>query len=185
MKDLPSFLRLDLETLKIDRIYDYLWFARDLSIHARSLHQYAVLRRQLVTTEIPSEHLISGYSVIFIKPLPSYLSSHELWAAHLSDPALHSAACGFLLSYTWLISYRSDFDIAKEYRILPENLTWNAWKSFATSFIDHHDASRGQLTSKRYNYGELRMSRVNYIYKLIPSLWFNGKPFKGLMPTSM
>ncbi|KAJ2997900.1 hypothetical protein NUW58_g477 [Xylaria curta] len=185
MKDLPSFLRLDLETLLIDRIYDYLWFARGRSAHARSLHQYPLLRRQIVITEIPSHHLISDYSVIFIKPLPSYLLLHEFWADHLSDPALHSAACGFLLSYTWLISYRSDFDIAKECRLLPENLTWNAWKSFAASFIDHLDASGSQLLSKRYNYGELRMSRVNYIYKFIPSLWFDGKPFRGFMPTSM
>ncbi|KAI0455757.1 hypothetical protein F5B21DRAFT_470539 [Xylaria acuta] len=191
MRDLPSFLPLDLETLMIDRIYGYLWFARDRSLHARPLHQYAVLRRQIVLTEIPSEHLISDYSVIFIKPLPSYLLLHEFWADHLSHPALHSAACGFLLSYTWLITYRSDFDIAKENRLLPESLTWNAWKSFATSFIDHLEASETQLFSKRYHYGELRMSRVNYIYKLIPSLWFDGeplfdgKPFRGFMPTSM
>ncbi|KAI0445803.1 hypothetical protein F4803DRAFT_108112 [Xylaria telfairii] len=191
VKDLSSFLRLDLETVMIDRIYDYLWFARDRSLHARPLHQYAVLRRQIVLTEIPSEHLISDYSVVFIKPLPSYLLLHEFWAVHLSHPALHSAACGLLLSYTWLITYRSDFDIAKDNRLLPENLTWDAWKSVATSFVDHLDASQTQLFSKRYHYGELRMGRVNYIYKLVPSLWFDGKPlfdgkpFRGFMPTSM
>ncbi|KAI0972062.1 hypothetical protein F4678DRAFT_431021 [Xylaria arbuscula] len=181
-EDMSSFLRLDLETSMIDRIYEYLWFARGGSPHARSLHRYGVSRRQIVITEIPSEHLVTDYSVIFIKPLPSYLLLHEFWADHLSHPALHSPACGFLFSYTWLIQYRSDFDIAKEYRLLPETVTWNAWKCFATSFLD---ASNTHTISKRYRYGELRMGRLNYLYKLIPSLWLDGNPFRGFMPTSM
>ncbi|KAI8648635.1 hypothetical protein NCS57_01475100 [Fusarium keratoplasticum] len=126
------------------------------------------------------------YSVIFVKPLPGYLLSYEFWERHLSsDKALHSAACGLLLSYTWLVAYRTDFDIAKEYSLLPESLTWNAWTSFVTSFLDHLEVSETQLISQRYLYGELRMSRINYIYKLIPSLWFRDNPMRGFMPTSM
>lgn len=29
------------------------------------------------------------------------------------------------------------------------------------------------------------MSRLNYIYKLIPALWLDDKPMSGFMPTSM
>lgn len=29
------------------------------------------------------------------------------------------------------------------------------------------------------------MSRINYIYKLLPSLWFTPNPMRGLVPTSM
>lgn len=185
-RDLTLFLRSELEPWRIDRIYDYLWFARDRLMQARSLHRHAVSRRQIVITESPSEHLISDYSVIFVKPLPGYLLSYEFWERHLSsDKALHSAACGLLLSYTWLVAYRTDFDIAKEYSLLPESLTWNAWTSFVTSFLDHLEVSETQLISQRYLYGELRMSRINYIYKLIPSLWFRDNPMRGFMPTSM
>ncbi|KAH7184657.1 uncharacterized protein B0J16DRAFT_398029 [Fusarium flagelliforme] len=185
-RNLPLFLQSDLEPWKIDQIYNYLWFARGPILRARSLHRYSITRRQVVITESPSEHLISDYSVIFIKPLPEYLLSYEFWDQHLSgDKALHSAACGFLLSYTWLVAYRTDFNIARECSLLPESLTWNAWTLFTNSFLDHLEDSETQLISQRYLYGELRMSRINYIYKLIPSLWFGDKPTRGFMPTSM
>ncbi|KAK5659172.1 hypothetical protein OQA88_1262 [Cercophora sp. LCS_1] len=186
VRDLPSFLRSQLEPWKIDRIYDYLWFARDRSLQAKSLHRHTVARRHIVLTESPSEHLISDYSVIFIKPLPEYLLCHDFWERHLSrDPVLHSNACGLFLSYTWLVAYKTDFDIAKESRLIPEGLTWHAWTALATDFLDYVDASGTQLVSKRYLYGELRMSRINYVYKLIPSLWFTHNPMRGFMPTSM
>lgn len=155
-------------------------------MQARSLHRNAVSRRQIVITESPSEHLISDYSVIFIKPLPEYLLSHEFWKLHLAcDKRLHSAACGLLLSYTWLIAYQTDFTIAQDCHLLPIGMTWKFWTRFASDFLDHLKASENQLISDRYLYGELRMSRVNYIYKLIPSLWFNDNPMRGFMPTSM
>ena len=185
-RDLPFFLQSELEPWRIDRIYDYLWFARGRLLQARSLHRHALARRQIVITESPSEHLISDYSVLFAKPLPEYLLSYEFWERHLShDATLHSNACGFLLSYTWLVAYRTDFDIARECRLIPEGLTWNAWTALATDFLDHLDASEACLISKRYLYGELRMSRVNYIYKFIPSLWIGDNPMRGFMPTSM
>ncbi|KAL5344599.1 hypothetical protein ACLOAV_010291 [Pseudogymnoascus australis] len=185
-RDLAFFLRSELEPWRIDRIYDYLWFARDRILQARALHRHEVSRRQIVITESPSEHLISDYSVIFVKPLPGYLLSYEFWDRYLSsDPALHSVACGLLLSYTWLVAYRTDFDLAKERNLVPKDLDWNAWTTLATSFLDHLEASDTQLISKRYLYGELLMSRINYIYKLIPSLWFKDNPMRGFMPTSM
>ncbi|RGP81418.1 hypothetical protein FLONG3_563 [Fusarium longipes] len=185
-RNLNLFLLTDLETWKIDRIYSHLWFAGGRLLRARSLHRYSVSRRQVVITENPSEHLVSDYSVIFIKPLPEYLLSHEFWDHHLSDDkSLHSAACGLLLSYTWLIAYKTDFNMARDLSLLPEGLTWDAWTRFANSFLDHLEASDTQLISQRYLYGELRMSRLNYIYKIIPALWSNDKPLRGFMPTSM
>lgn len=185
-RELPLFLQSQLEPWKIDRIYDYLWFARDRILRARSLHRHLVARQQIVLTESPSEHLVSDYSVIFVKPLPEYLLSYDFWELHLSrDPVLHSNACGLLLSYTWLVAYKTDFDIARETHLLPEGLTWNAWTALAADFLDYLDASETQLVSRRYLYGELRMSRVNYIYKLLPSLWFTHNPMRGFMPTSM
>lgn len=185
-RDLPLFLQSQLEPWKIDRVYDYLWFVRHRVLQASSLHRHNVARRHIVLTESPSEHLVSDYSVIFIKPLPEYLLSYDFWEQHLCrDPLLHSNACGLLLSYTWLVAYKTDFDIAKESRLVPEELTWNSWTALATAFLDHLDATETQLVSRRYLYGELRMSRINYIYKLMPSLWFTHNPMRGFMPTSM
>jgi len=187
-RDLRLFLQSQLEPWRINRIDKYLWFARDRLLQARSLHRHAVARRQVVLTENPSEHLISDYSVVFVKPLPEYLLSFDFWEHHLCcDHALYSDACGLLLSYTWLVAYKIDFDMAREMRLLPEGLTWRAWTSLVAAFLDHLDASQGRsLIGKRYRYGELRMSRVNYIYKFVPSLWLSAdNPMRGFMPTSM
>jgi len=188
-RNLRMFLRSQLEPWRINLIDEYLWFARDRLLQGRSLHRHAVARRQIVLTESPSEHLISDYSVVFIKPLPGYLLSHDFWERHLCcDASLYADACGLLLSYTWLVAFKIDFDMAREMRLLPEGLTWRAWTSLATAFLDHLDASQdqGSLVSKRYRYGELRMRRVNYIYKLVPSLWLSkDNPMRGFMPTSM
>lgn len=185
-RDIPGYLRSELLAWKIELIYEHLWFAGRRHVPARSLHRHRLARRQIVITESPSEHLIQGYAVVFVKPFPSYLLCHDFWETHLAcDTALHSAACGFVLSYTWLVTYPSDFDIAKELRLLPEHLTWNTWTLFASEFLDHLEASPTPLISSRYIYGELRMSRVNYLYKFLPSVWDKENPARGFMPTSM
>jgi hypothetical protein len=190
-RDLRLYLQSQLEPWRINCIDKYLWFARDRLPQARSLHRHALRRRQIVLTESPSEHLISDYSVIFVKPLPEYLLSHGFWESHLcGDPALHADARGLLLSYTWLVAHRTDFDMAVELRLLPAALTWRAWTSLVAGFLDRlHalDASQQpRLIGRRYRCGELRMSRVNYIYKFVPSLWLSpDNPLRGFMPTSM
>ncbi|KAK0743073.1 hypothetical protein B0T18DRAFT_414354 [Schizothecium vesticola] len=190
-RDLRLYLQSQLEPWRINRIDKYLWFARDRLPQARSLHRHVVRRRQIVLTESPSEHLISDYSVVFIKPLPEYLLSYDFWERHLCrDTALYADARGLLLSYTWLVAYKTDFDMAIEMRLLPAAVTWPAWISLVAGFLDrlHHlDASQQpRLIGKRYRFGELRMSRVNYIYKFIPSLWLSSdNPLRGFMPTSM
>ncbi|KAK3344536.1 hypothetical protein B0T25DRAFT_557273 [Lasiosphaeria hispida] len=185
-RELPLFLQSQLEPQKIDRVYGYLWFARDRVLQARPLHRHSVARRYIVLTESPSEHLVSDYSVIFVKPLPEYILSYEFWQNHLSrDPVLHSNACGLLLSYTWLVAYKTDFEIAKEARLLPEGLTWNSWTAIASDLLDYLDASETRLVGRRYLFGELRMSRLNYIYEFLPSLWLTHMPMRGFMPTSM
>ncbi|KAK3393882.1 hypothetical protein B0H63DRAFT_459434 [Podospora didyma] len=189
-RDVAGYLRAELLAWKIDSITPHLWFAGARHLPARSLHRHRLARREIIITESPSEHLISDYTVVFVKPLPGYLLCYEFWETYLAhDTALHAAACGLVLSYTWLVSYASDFDIAKELRLLPEELSWNDWTSFAGTFLDHVERSSHSPTplvvSHRYTYGELRMSRVNYLYKFLPSVWDRANPARGFMPTSM
>ncbi|KAK0703041.1 hypothetical protein B0T26DRAFT_658813 [Lasiosphaeria miniovina] len=184
-RDLAGYLRSELLPWKLDLISSHLWFAGPRHVPARSLHRHRLARREIVITESPSEHLISDYTVVFVKPLPSYLLCYDFWATHLAaDASLYAAACGLLLSYTWLIAYPTDFDIAKELRLLPADLAWSAWTSFVSGFLDHLEAL-GSASAYRYTYGELRMSRVNYLYKFVPSVWDRDNPARGFMPTSM
>jgi hypothetical protein len=185
-RDFPFFLATELETRSIDQVATLLWFIRR-SWRANPLHRQRISRREIVITENPSEHLVSDYSVIFVKPLPGYLLSHDFWTQHLSqNRALHAAACGMVLSYTWLVAFQSDFEIARELRLLPGDLTWRAWTAFVASFLDHIEAAAPRrIVSNRYLYGELHMGRLNYIFKLKPSLWRSDNILRGFMPTSM
>ncbi len=184
-REVPFFLRTQLETWRIDLISDYLWYIQ-VRRPVLPLHRQVVSRRTIVATESPSEHLVSDYSVLFVKPLPAYLLSHQFWERHLShDKSLHSAACGLLLSYTWIVVYQSDFDIAKQLHLLPSDLSWRSWTALAANFLDSVEASPTRLFSDRYSSGELQMSRLNYLFKIKPALWSKDNPLRGFMPTSM
>ena len=152
---LNEFVQLDLFTPRLDKIYRYLWLAGEPA-PARPLHRQRLLRREIVLTESPDEHLVEDRAVIFVKPLPEYLLSFEFWTTHLSaDRDLHQSACGLLLSYVWIVTYRSDVSIAEETHLLPKSLDWAAWKDFVEDFLEHVGTSTPLHVSKRYNYGEL------------------------------
>ncbi|KAK4160633.1 hypothetical protein QBC43DRAFT_325300 [Cladorrhinum sp. PSN259] len=184
-RDINCYLASELQTWKLDKISKHFWYAGLKNMPARPLHRHRLSRREIVITESPSEHLLSDYSVVFVKPLPRYLLCHEFWEAYLSTQvALHAAACGMLLSYTWLVAYPSDFEIAKECRLLPDDMIWTRWTSLVAAFLDSLEAGRA-VVSGRYTYGEMRLSRVNDIYKFLPSLWERDNPARGYMPTSI
>ena len=166
---LDEFIKFDLSTPRLDKIYQYLWLASK-SIPAQPLHRQRVLRREIVPTENPDEHLVEHIAMIFIKPLPQYLLSFDFWDKHLgTDTDLRKSACGLLLSYVWIVAYSSDLRIAKETHLLPKSLSWRAWKDFVQDFLEHLGPNTAIHTSKRYHYGELWLGDLNKIYKLSPT----------------
>jgi hypothetical protein len=150
---------------------------------ARSLHRQIMMERQVVATEQVDLHLLWTERYIYLKPLPAYLLSYDFWLDNLcSDHELHASACGFLLSYVWLINREVDFTMATMVGgagpfcppLLPNGLTWASWTAFVKDFIhgiDLDDPERPGF-NKRYQYGELRMNRLNMIYRLAPTLGF-------------
>jgi len=118
---------------KLDKIYKHLWLA-GLPRPARSLHRQKLLQRKILITENPDEHLVWHESRIFVKLNPELLLSYECWTKDLCvDDDLHESACGLLLLYTWLVCHKSDFHIAKELGLLPEEVEWSGWISFVES----------------------------------------------------
>jgi hypothetical protein len=106
---------------------------------------------------------------ISIKPLPDYLFEYDYWNKNLcSDLELHKSACGLLLSYAWLVRHKSDLDIAKERGLLSKNVEWIHWVQFLDCFLDNVDLSTLSQVNQRYKYGELRLSRLNTIYRVMP-----------------
>ena len=76
---------------------------------------------------------------------------------------LRLCALGFLFSYAALIAHESDFHIAKEKHLFPEQVTWSAWVALVKQLDTMNIYDK---IDERFKYGELRLSRLNNIYRL-------------------
>lgn len=146
---------------------------------ARPLHKQIMLGRQIVITEQADLHLLWTRASILIKPLQIFLLDHQFWFEHICpNQALHASACGFILSYAWLVCHQSDFKIAMDCGLLPSQLLWSQWTEFIDDFlsnVDHVDHETFGQVNKRYRYGELRLGKLNYLYRFYPA--FRGRFF--------
>lgn len=131
-------------------------------------------------------HLVWGGGRLFLKPIPRFLLDPRLWRDHLqckenkcpetasrgeAEKTIFCENCrwwrcalGYLLSYACLIANESDFRIAKEHHLIPHNTEWQSWKTFVRDLLsDEHIHSH---INPRFIYGELRLSRLNKIYRV-------------------
>ena len=104
---------------------------------------------------------------IFIKPLPEWLLDHEFFQNHVRTSPTFPAAMGFLHSYILLVSYEIDFIQAKELYLLPSELDWKGWLDIVQDLMPNF-LNNELAVAPRYHYGELRLSRINWVYKLDP-----------------
>ncbi|GKT81419.1 ankyrin domain protein [Colletotrichum tofieldiae] len=168
---------------RLSDIHNWLWIVGRPS-PPRPLHQHRLLSREIVITEKLELHLVWTTNRIFIKPLPRFLLEPHFWmrflCCHLvsdnADPCScggrQKRALGFLFSYAALITYESDFYLAKEMYLLPKEVEWLAWRVFVQELLD---SSPYQRIDPRFHYGELRLSRLNKIY------FFWKTPLSGYM----
>jgi hypothetical protein len=226
---LRAYLRAELSVRRLNDVHGWLWMV-GLPIPPRALHVQRLKGREIVVCERTDLHLVWQPRRIFVKPLPRYLLVPEFWRQHLgagshvacpdaggssvakgersAAPAadvekleLYRCALGFLLSYAALVAHESDFRIAKELGLVPEEVTWVQWVGLvidilrgqskhrqrhscperegaiaATGATDPRCCPRSvwpkdqlaplsSLVNKRYLYGELRLSRLNLIYR--------------------
>ncbi|KAI9150450.1 Communesin biosynthesis cluster-specific transcription factor cnsN [Paramyrothecium foliicola] len=177
----PSFLEKELSVKRINDIHDWLWLC-GRPMPPRPLHHQRLLSREISITEDIGLHLVWWRNRIYIKPLPPYILDPDFWKAHITDGArlseteasstsLDAAARGFLFSYTALIAYESDFRVAMECGLLPSSLTWRGWKILTAEFLASHSYDR---VNPRYWYGELRLSRLNKLYRIVKGSVFRG-----------
>ncbi|KAI5925870.1 hypothetical protein F4810DRAFT_656497 [Camillea tinctor] len=177
-------LEKELLVERLDKAKDWLWLS-GRPVPPRALHHQVLLRRSIVVTEQPELHLVWTHYRIFIKPLPLFLLDKNFWKEHLCIPPsksetqlasesssaddltrateLAKAARGLLYSYTALIAHPSDFEVARSHGLIPEGLKWPEWKSLAQQVVRNHSYAN---ISPRYRYRELRLSRLNKIYRL-------------------
>ena len=175
-QNVRDFLSLELDVSRLNQIHKHLWLA-GLPTGARALHRQKLMDREIVVTEQADLHLVWYRDRIFIKPLPTFLLRSSMWTEHLCQcPELYADACGFLLSYAWLVCHRSDFRIALELGLVPLEVKWEHWTAFMADVLSHIDPSAVEGVSARYEYGELRLSRLNWIHRF-SSRWSNVRKF--------
>ena len=120
--------------------------------------------RIIKVTERANLHLVTHSGRIHLKPLPDYLLSNYVWTSHIKCNLLtYEAAYTLLWSYTKiLVLLRSDFQIAQSHGLLNQNFTWSDWASMARK-VNQFEAA----LNIRWIYGEFRLKRLNWIYRLL------------------
>jgi hypothetical protein len=184
--DFGAFLDTELNVHRLNEVHKWLWLV-GLPSAPRPLHHQMVKKREIVVTEQLDLHLvwsISSSANIFLKPLPRFLLCPRFWAAQICPrPYLYETAMGFLLSYVALIEREIDYKMAILHGLIPEEVTWAGWLALVEEVlgaspqtklhaIDAPATSSVELLegraciNKRFQYGELRLGRLNWIYRL-------------------
>jgi hypothetical protein len=174
--EVEAYFRTELETPLLDEMYDSLWLvAKKSGSHVDSLHQHAIKKRTIKLAEDPKLHLIWYHGIIYIKPIPLSLLNHQFWRDFLAPPtsqggqnaspasSLCRQALGFLRSYSYLVLHESDFVMAQEARLIPKDVDYSSFRRFIAPFRALLDSE----VSPRYEYGQLRLTRLNWAVRLL------------------
>ncbi|KAK4682444.1 hypothetical protein QC764_116430 [Podospora pseudoanserina] len=131
--------------------------------HINALHHHAAHTRRIVVDEEPGLHLVWYYETIFMKPIPPYFFSRAFWMyiAH-ADPEVYRASLGFMRSYYHIIRFEIDFHEACKKKLMPRKdngkfPTYEEW----CEFIEPFSLVGDKHVSRRFKYGELRLTRIN------------------------
>ncbi|KAK5655506.1 hypothetical protein OQA88_5777 [Cercophora sp. LCS_1] len=131
--------------------------------HIMPLHHQQARKREIMVNEEPGLHLVWYYERIFIKPIPAYFYSQAFWT-YLKDaePAVFKAAVGFMRSYGFLIQYEIDFDEGVSKHLIPKKPDGHfpTYEEFC-DFIEPFTHVDDKHVSRRFHYGELRLTRIN------------------------
>ncbi|KAF2199330.1 hypothetical protein GQ43DRAFT_119889 [Delitschia confertaspora ATCC 74209] len=123
------------------------------------LHKLGLEGRETAIAEDARLHLVRSNTKVFIKPLPPYLLLYQFWAHYLKDDTpLRKVILGYLHTWSCLIEHESDFRVAMNHGLLPENLKWYYFRDISAQIIRKVGE---QDVSPRYRLGELRLSRLN------------------------
>ncbi|KAF2492922.1 hypothetical protein BU16DRAFT_93875 [Lophium mytilinum] len=182
--DLQSFLECELSVERLNAVHKWLWLA-GLPSSPRPLHYQRLKKREIVVAEQLDLHMVWSPSRILIKPLSRFLFCPHFWHANICPhPLLYQTALGFLLSYIALIEREIDLKIAKDKCLIPESITWAGWLALVEEIITTISQGAAYPTGNaaidilstralhtsvnpRFYYGELRLGRLNWIYRLI------------------
>ena len=163
VKPIAASLREDLSVQDLNNVDGYLGIVGSHDNY-NPLHHQAVLFRNIIPTQDPRLHLVWFDRTIYIKPLPDCLLNADYFQDTVAkDEALYRLACGFLRSYCRQIRSPLDLTVAKQHHLISDSVTWERWFEFSLAFTTNLNIDDVNI---RYRYGELRLARLNIIWRL-------------------
>lgn len=165
---IKSFLDDQFGTPALNELFPLLWLvATQKHHHISALHHQLIRGREILITDEPKLHLLWYYRTVFIKPIPEYIVDDNFRKTYIdgsNDPELIKAVNGFLRSWSYLIKCQADYDIALELKLLPKQ-----WRDGEEEFskisgflLPFRSVHMLDGVTKRYHYGELRLTRINF-----------------------
>ncbi|KAK6332350.1 hypothetical protein TWF696_003068 [Orbilia brochopaga] len=157
---------------ELDRMSPYLRYIVTLdSSHIFPVHFQSARGRQVLANERHSLHLVWYRDRIFVKPIAPYLLSAAFWEwIAEADQEVFKAVAGLMRTYTHLIQSEADYRLASDDRspLLPLSTgkTTDDFEKFAR-FIDQFSRLADDELSPRYLYGELRLTRLNWLIRFL------------------
>ncbi|KAF1344924.1 hypothetical protein BDV97DRAFT_362812 [Delphinella strobiligena] len=177
----------EIEVHDLDEINGWLWIV-GVKGNVRPLHHQKVLLREIIPTDLSRLHLVWFDRVVYVKPLPDCLLDYgyvhdkikeyrTLKPDHYIRSELDSkwepeylrqAVSGFLRSYCSMVQSKTDFRVAQDLGLLKKDLDWAAWSAYRRSILDKTGRPDGEDldVTPRYQFGELRLGRLNIVYRL-------------------
>lgn len=140
--------------------------------HIMPLHHQKARSREVMLNEEPGLHLVWYYERIFIKPIPAYFYSQAFWDyLREAEPDVYKASVGFMRTYGFLIQYQIDFDEGLRLHLIPMKPDGHppTYAEFC-DFIEPFTQVTDKNVSRRFHYGELRLTRINRT-----ALFFRGR----------
>ena len=191
--EVRDYLGQELTTAVIKELYDRMWLvARKGGHNVDSLSRQRVKEREIIPTNEIRLHLTWYHEKMYLKPIPICFFNYDFWKIYLPSSTIvkssksensfdftsfRSGAIGFMRSYAFLIQTRLDFVLAQQSHLIPSEIKWGKWSAFIRYFRDIDDMQ----VSRRFHYGQLRLSRLNWAVRLFrpPSAstsWFYEIP---------
>ena len=147
----------------LDQVDGWFWMVGS-KYNINALHHQRVLLREIIPTDQARLHLVWFGRIIYIKPLPDYFLDYDFVGDHvLPHAGLKSTVVGFLRTYCDLIQSPIDIRVAHELGLLSKEVDWTAWFRYRESILRNTEEDD---STRRYKFGELRLSRLNIIWRL-------------------
>ena len=135
-------------------------------MRARPLHRYKMMGFEVLHTQQIDLHLLKFSNRLLLKPLSEYMLDFEFWQEHICERSRSTRVCLWVPVILHLAAlFTLGFEACTRPFLVPSFITWHWWKEFAKDYLQRIDVNALDQVNKRYHFGDLRLGRINSIYR--------------------